>query len=81
MRDEEGTIQLERTRSKLKEQPGDCAIGAVSPMFGGGYRLFIALDDDREISEVYDSLEDAIGSYIANKSVIEKLTKGAQPEG
>ena len=49
-------------------------------MLGGGYRLFIALDDDHEISKVFDSLEDAIASYFDHKPTIEELARGAHPE-
>lgn len=80
IRDEDENIQLERVQSELDEHPGDCAIGAISSVLGGGYRLFVAIDDDREISEVFDSLEDAIASYFGHKPTIEELAKGAHPE-
>lgn len=76
--DEDGGIQLERAQSKLKGHPGDCAIGAISPVLGGGFRLFIAIDDDHEISEVFNSLEDATTSYFDRKETIDVLAK---PEG
>lgn len=81
IRDEDENIQLERVQSELDEHPGDCAIGAISPVLGGGYRLFIAIDDDREISKVFDSLEDATASYFDHKPTIEELAKGTQSEG
>lgn len=81
IRDEDENIQLERVQSELDEHPGDCAIGAISSVLGGGYRLFIAIDDDREISEVFESLEDAIASYFGHKPTIEGLAKGAHSEG
>lgn len=76
IRDEDGNIQLERVRSELDECPGDCAIGAISPVLEGGYRLFIVIDDDNEISEAFDSLEDVIISYFDRKPTIEELAKG-----
>lgn len=71
--DEEGSIQLERARSDLKECSGDCAIGAISSALGGGSRLFITIDDDHEISEVYETLEEAISSYFSYKDYIDEL--------
>lgn len=73
MPDEEGGIQLERTRGRFKECPGDCVIGITSPMLGGGSRLFIAIDDDHEISEDFESLEDAISGYFDHKSLIDRF--------
>lgn len=81
IRDEDENIQLERMQSELDEHPGDCAIGAISSVLGGGYRLFIAIDDDREISEVFVSLEDTIASYFDHKTTIDELAKGAGFEG
>lgn len=82
--DEDGGIQLERARGELGElgeRPGDCVIGALSPVLGGGYRLFIAIDDDHEIVEVFDSLKDAVSGYFSHKDTIEELATDGRFEG
>lgn len=73
--DEEGGIQLERTRGRFKECPGDCVVGITSPVLGGGCRLFIAMDDNHEVSEDFETLEDAMSSYFNHKGLIDRLVK------
>lgn len=71
--DEEGGIQLELTRGEASENPGDCTISAVPLAFGGGYRLFIVIDDEKEIDVRFNSLGDVTRYYLAHREVIKGL--------
>lgn len=72
---EDGGILLMRVKSAHAENPGDCCISAVPPVLGGGYSLFIAIDEDREVVEELTSLDDVVESYFTHKALIDKLAK------
>ena len=76
VRNEEGGIQLKRSGDNFLERPGDCIIDALPSVMGGGYELFVAIDDDHEIAEVFDTLDGAMSAYFDRKQTIEELAKG-----
>lgn len=72
---EDGGIQLKRVRDGTREYPGDCIIDAITPEFGGGFRLFIAIDDDHEIVEILESLDDTARLYFDYRDAIDELAQ------
>lgn len=78
--DDDGGIRLMRAQEGSRGLPGDCAVDAIAPEFGGGFRLFVAVDDDHEIVEILESLDDAARRYFDCRDAIGELARGSSAE-